>query len=140
MSAENRRKRHRAPLLGTTKGKILIMLCRAPHTVVELADQLRVTRNAVRAQLERLERDGLVAKAGARPGVRRPHVEYELTTEALGLFPRAYEPALTHLVNVLSDRLRPSTTRALLREAARRLLHQHIGKPRGRSPRQRLAE
>ena len=140
MRRENRRKRRPAEsLLGTTKGKILVMLCRGRHTVGELAGQMGVTDNAVRAQLHRLERDGFAARAGARRGVRRPHVEYELTREARDLFPRAYEPALVHLVDVLTDRLRPGASRGLLLEAGRRLLREHLGEVRGRNPAQRLA-
>jgi predicted ArsR family transcriptional regulator len=116
------------------------MLCRERHTVLELADDLGLTDNAVRAQLERLERDGLVAKAGSRPGVRRPHVEYEVTPAARDLFPRAAETLLVQLVEVLTARLGGNVSGELLMEAGRRLLRQHLGKLRGRGPRQRLAE
>jgi predicted ArsR family transcriptional regulator len=127
-------------VLGTTKGKILVSLCWKHQTVSELADAMGLTDNAVRAQLERLERDGLVAKAGSRPGVRRPHAEYELTSDALKLFPRAYEPALIQVVNVITDRLRTDASRTLLLETGRRLLRERLGEPRGRTARQRVAE
>lgn len=127
-------------LFDTTKGKVLVMLCRDRLTVVELADRLSLTDKAVRAQLQRLERDGFVAKAGLRPGVRKPHVEYALTAEALKLFPRAYEPVLVRIVNVLSDRLRAGAARRLLLDAGRQLLEQQLGELHGRSPRQRLTE
>src|SRR5215208_6098381 len=97
----NESQRRSGPLAGTTKWKMLVILCRDRLTVEELADHLSLTDNAVRAQLQRLERDGLVTKAGSRPGVRKPHVEYELTPKALKLFPRAYEPMLVELVDVL---------------------------------------
>jgi predicted ArsR family transcriptional regulator len=141
MRKQSRRKgRPGESLLRTTKGQILVMLCRERLTVAECADRLGISNNAARAQLERLERDGLVAKAGSRPGVRKPHAEYELTAEALKLFPRAYEPVLVQVVNVLSDRLRPGAARALLLDAGRQLLQRKIGALRGRRPRQRLAE
>src|SRR5687767_11144372 len=112
MRHENRGKRQPAQsVLGTTKGKILVTLCWKRQTVSELADGLGLTANAVRAQLQRLERDGLVAKAGSRRGVRKPHVEYELAPDALRLFPRAYEPALIQVVNVITDRLRTNASR-----------------------------
>jgi predicted ArsR family transcriptional regulator len=140
MRPESRRNpRARQPVLGTTKGKILVTLCWKRQTVSELAEGLGLTDNAVRAQLERLERDGLVAKAGSRRGVRKPHVEYELTAEALTRFPKAYGTVLVHVVSVLRDRLRAGGSRGILLEAARRLLDQHLGRLRGRSPRQRLA-
>src|SRR5438552_263107 len=93
------------PLLTTTRGKILVLLCRHPQTVNELARQLGVTDNAVRAQLERLLRDGLAQHTGLRRGIRKPHVEYVLTARGLELFPRAYEPLLRELVDALVERL-----------------------------------
>jgi predicted ArsR family transcriptional regulator len=126
--------------LGTTKGKILISLCRGRHTVAELAAQLGVTDNAVRAQLDRLQRDGLAREAGLRRGVRKPHAEYELTLNARELFPRAYEPVLQKVVDVLGERLPQRVARDVLLQAGRRLLSEHLGQLRGRSPRQRLAE
>ena len=127
-------------LFGTTRGKVLVMLCYERQTVDQLAERLRLTRNAVRAQIERLERDGLVAKAGFRRGVRKPHVEYELSLRALELFPRAYEPALVRIMDVLTHRLGAGASRDILHEAARRLLRDHLGELRGRTPRQRIAE
>jgi predicted ArsR family transcriptional regulator len=141
MPHDNRRKRQPIQsLLGTTRGKILVMLCHERLTVVELADRLDLTANAVRAQLERLERDGFVAKAGSRRGVRRPHVEYQVTPAGLELFPRAYEPVLVEVLNVLVEQSRSNASRGVLLEAGRRLMRQHLGELRGRSPRQRLAE
>ena len=131
---------HGQHLFGTTKGKILVLLCHDRHTVAELAQDLGVTDNAVRAQLERMMRDGLVLEAGSRRGVRKPHVEYELTPNARRLFPRAYEPLLQSLVDALSDRLAPKMFRELLIEAGLRFLRKHIGELRGRSARQRLVE
>src|SRR5687768_14705281 len=117
MSKTHRQKiARKGHLFGTTKGKILVLLCRNRHTTAELAVHLGVTDNAIRAQLQRLERDGLVTKAGSRPGVRRPHVEYELTSEARALFPRGYGPVLQDLVDVLTKRLAPKVVRKLLFE------------------------
>lgn len=127
-------------LLGTTGGRILMLLCRRPHTVAELAADLGVSGNAVRAQLQRLERDGLVSQGGSRRGVRKPHVEYGLTAAAYELFPRAYEPVLRELVDVLAERLSGKALRTLFVQAGRRLLEGRLDPPRGRGPRQRLAQ
>jgi predicted ArsR family transcriptional regulator len=126
--------------LGTTRGKILVLLCRRHHTVAELAAELGVTRNAVRAQLDRFQRDGLVSKAGSRQGVRKPHVEYELTARARQMFPKAYEPVLRKLVDVLTRRLSKAVVRKLFRESARQLFDDYLGELRTRTPRERLAE
>jgi predicted ArsR family transcriptional regulator len=128
------------PLFGTSKGKILALLCSGRHTVAELAAHLGVTDNAVRAQIQRLERDGLVLQAGSRRGVRKPHVEYDLAPKAYALFPRAYEPVLQKLVDVLAERLSQRIVQDLLTQAGRRLLSAGLGEVRSRSPQQRLAE
>jgi predicted ArsR family transcriptional regulator len=126
--------------LDTTRGRILGLLCRGPCTVNELAAELGLTDNAVRAQLERLARDGLVRQAGTRPGTRKPHADYGLTPEARRVFPRAYEPVLKHLVDVLADRLPPEQTAAMLKEVAGRLFREGIGEIRSGEPAARLAE
>src|SRR3954451_5684221 len=141
MARDIRKKRRSAtPFLDSTKGRLLALLCPGSQTVFDLAKDLGLTNNAVRAQLQRLERDGLVTKSGSRRGVRRPHVEYQLTARGLELFPKAYEPVLVELLNVLRDRLQESASRELLVETGQRLLRQQLGELRGRSPRERLAE
>lgn len=127
-------------LFGATKGRILVLLCRRPHTVAELAALLGVTDNAVRAQLQRLERDGFVLHAGSRKGVRRPHAEYALSSAALTLFPRAYEPFLKCLVDLLRDQLAVKEYRRIFVEAAARLLRGYFEAVRASEPRERLAE
>lgn len=124
----------------TTRGRILVLLCRRRHTVAELAADLGVTDNAVRAQLQRLGRDGLTRQVGSRRGTRKPHAEYEFTEKAHELFPRAYEPTLHALVDVLAERFPKKIARDLLLRAGTRLLGDHLGTLPGRTPRQRLAE
>src|SRR5687768_15273411 len=92
-------------LFETTRGRLLLLLCRGPRTVNELMGELGVTDNAVRAQLTTLQQTGLVRQVGLRPGTRKPHAEYELTPKARELFPRAHEPVLRALVDVLRERL-----------------------------------
>src|SRR5687768_5065392 len=108
-------------LFDTTRGKLLLLLCRGPRTVNELMEELGVTDNAVRAQLANLQQAGLVRQVGLRPGTRKPHVDYELTPKARQLFPRAYEPVLRALVDVLRERLPAEQARSLMKEAAQRL-------------------
>src|SRR5438046_2637898 len=133
-------KHERKELFGATQGRILVLLCRRRGTVAELAAELAVTKNAVRAQLQRLVRDGLVALAGSRRGVRKPHVEYELTDKARQLFPRAYEPMLEGLADVLTARLSKRMSGKLIAEALRQSIDRHIDGLSGRRPRARLEE
>ena len=67
----------------------------------DLARALGVTDNAVRANLARLERDGLVRQAGSRPSFRKPETVYDITPAAEGLFAKAYAPLLKVLLDVL---------------------------------------
>jgi predicted ArsR family transcriptional regulator len=127
-------------LLSTTRGRMLILLCRGRKTVNELAAVLGVSDNAVRAQLQRFQRDGLARPSGSRSGVRKPHVEYELTDKARELFPRAYEPMLQTLMDALQNQLPPKTLQTLLADTGRRLVNDHLGELRERTPRRRLSE
>jgi predicted ArsR family transcriptional regulator len=109
----------------STRGRIVTLLRRSGRTVEDLAGALGLTDNGVRAHLAVLERDGIVRQ---RDSVRRgsgggkPAYVYELTLEAEDLFPKAYEPALRLLWDVLSERLGLEESEALLRSVGRRLV------------------
>ena len=104
-----------------------MLLRQSERTVDDLAAELGLTANAVRPHLSRLERDGLIRRAGVRAGVSRPSVVYALTSEAELLFSRAYVPVLTQLLHVLSAKLDTTEFEALLREVGRELM---TGRPR----------
>lgn len=89
----------------STRGRIVLLLRRADHTVDELAQSLDLTDNAVRAHLATLERDGLVRPTGTRRSSGKPAIVYALTPEAEQLFPKAYAPVLQQLLEVLSTRI-----------------------------------
>jgi predicted ArsR family transcriptional regulator len=127
-------------LFATTKGKLLAALCRGPRTVAELAERLSLTDNAVRAQLERLSRDGLVRRSGSRRGVRRPHADYELTPKGRALFPRVYEAVLVNLVDVLTDRLPATAVRTFFNDVGERIVRERLGEFADGNPTQRLRE
>ena len=97
-------------------------------TVDELATGVGLTNNGVRAHLAVLERDGIVRQRGSvrrSSGGGKPAYVYELTQEAENLFPKAYEPTLRRLLDVLSDELGPEESEALLRSVGRRLAEEH---------------
>jgi predicted ArsR family transcriptional regulator len=58
-------------------------------------------------------------------GGGKPAYVYELTQEAEDLFPKAYEPALRRLLDVLSERLGSEESEVLLRSVGRRLAEEH---------------
>src|SRR5215208_564545 len=105
-----------------TARRVAGLLRRAPMTVDELARELGLTDNAVRAHLAALERDGIVARAGMRPGVTRPSVAYTITPEGELHFSSAYIPVLTELLHVLSERMRRPEFDSTLRAVGDRLM------------------
>ena len=112
--------------VGATRGRLIALLRRDAHTVDELAQQLQLTDNAVRAHLTALERDGLVRQRGVRRSgaIGKPAFAYDLTPEAEQLFPKPYAAVLDGLLTELGARLTPDEIEALLRESGRRLAGQ----------------
>jgi predicted ArsR family transcriptional regulator len=112
----------------STRGQIVTLLRRSNRTVEDLARALDLTDNGVRAHLAVLERDGIVRQRGSvrrSSGGGKPAYVYELTQEGEDLFPKAYEPTLRRLLEVLSDQLGPEESGALLRSVGRRLAEEH---------------
>ena len=112
----------------STRGRIVTLLRRSWRTVEDLARALDLTDNGVRAHLAVLERDGIVVQRGSvrrSSGGGKPAYVYELTREGEDLFPKAYEPTLGRLLDVLSERLGPEESEALLRSVGRRLAEEH---------------
>ena len=112
----------------STRGRIVTLLRRSKSTVEDLARALDLTDNGVRAHLGVLERDGIVRQRGSvrrTSGGGKPAYVYELTSEGEELFPKAYEPTLGRLLDVLSERLGPEESEALLRSVGRRLAEEH---------------
>jgi predicted ArsR family transcriptional regulator len=108
----------------STRGRIVTLLRRSASTVEELARALDLTDNGVRAHLAVLERDGIVRQRGSvrrGSGGGKPAYVYELEPEAEDLFPKAYEPVLRRLLDVLSERTGEEKAEALLRAVGRRL-------------------
>ena len=118
----------------STRGQIVTLLRRSNRTVEDLARALDLTDNGVRAHLAVLERDGIVRQRGSvrrSSGGGKPAYVYELTREAEDLFPKAYEPTLRRLLDVLSDQLGPEESEALLRSVGRRLGEEHAARADG---------
>jgi predicted ArsR family transcriptional regulator len=108
-------------LLDTTRGRIVTLLQAKPVTVEELANQLGLTANAVRAQLTAMERDGLVRRTGRRPGTTRPSHIFELTAEVEHVLSRAYIPLLSQLVQTFASSLPGKQVEGLLRKTGKAL-------------------
>jgi predicted ArsR family transcriptional regulator len=126
--------------LATTRGQVIGLLRGGPRTVNELAAALGLTDNAVRAHLATLERDGLVAQTGSRPGFRKPNLTYELTSAAGQFFPKPDAAILQQLLAVLGERLPAGDVEAVLREVGHRLAAGLRGEVTGASIRERVEQ
>ena len=118
----------------STRGRVVTLLRRASFTVDELARELDLTDNGIRAHLAVLERDGIVRQRGSvrrSSGGGKPAYVYELTQEGEDLFPKAYEPTLRRLLDVLSERLGSEESEVLLRSVGRRLAEEHSTQANG---------
>jgi predicted ArsR family transcriptional regulator len=112
----------------STRGQIVTLLRRSGRTVEDLARALDLTDNGVRAHLAILERDGIVRQRGSvrrSSGGGKPAYIYELTEEAEDLFPKAYEPVLSRLLDVLSNQVGSEESEELLKSVGRRLAEEH---------------
>src|SRR5437763_10812965 len=128
----------RERLFKSTRGKILDLLHARECTVNELAEELHLTDNAVRAHLASLERDRLVAQSGLKPGIRKPHTTYALGPEAEQLFPKAYGRLISLLMSIFSRQVKPRNLRAGMRAAGRKVAGEHLHDLRGRTRQQRI--
>jgi DeoR family suf operon transcriptional repressor len=118
-------------LFDSSRGRIVTLLRRGASTADDIASELEVTRSAVRAQITAMERDGVVRRAGQRPGPTRPSHVFELTPEVEQLLSSAYIPLLTQLVEVFADRLPTAQLVTMLRQAGKKLADELS---RGRRP------
>ena len=107
----------------STRGRVLALLRRSERTIEELAAELKLTDNAIRAHLATLERDGLVRQKGVRrgPGAGKPAVVYELSPEGETKLSEAYAPVLGALLDELADTHSNAEIESLLGAVGKRL-------------------
>jgi DeoR family suf operon transcriptional repressor len=112
-----------APLAGALSGfrglraELLVALKKAPHalTARELAQRFELTPNALRRYLKALEDEGLVRYRREVRGVGAPVYAYSLTDAGQALFPQAYAPVLTAVLEAVREAMGPEGVRAVLR-------------------------
>ena len=123
-------------LLDSSRGRIVALLRTGGLTAEDVASKLGVTKSAIRAQMTAMERDGVVRRAGQRPGITRPSHVFELTPEIEQLLSSAYIPLLTQLVDVFAEGLPSRQLEELLRQTGRRLADGLLGgkRPAGDLP------
>lgn len=121
----------------STRGRIVSLLRGPAKTVNDLAEELGLTDNAVRAHLISLERDGIVRQGAAQRGHRKPSFAYELTPDAERLFPKAYDALLNQLIAVLKRRLSAEQLEEILRTVGRSFGTMHVTDSRDKNLEQR---
>lgn len=108
---------------GGTRGRVIALLRRGRRTVEELAAALGLTDNAVRAQLQTLQREGVARAAEVRRdgAVGKPAVLYDVEPAAEPTLSTAYAPLAAALLAELRGRATPDELETLLRATGRRL-------------------
>lgn len=91
-----------------------------PLPIVELADRVGVTYEAVRQHLAQLELEGWLDRCVERraSGRGRPRSRWRLTSAGEHLFPKDYEELAVTLLDVAAETLGPESVRTLLAAVA----------------------
>jgi predicted ArsR family transcriptional regulator len=126
---------------GATRGRLIALIRRGIRTVEELAADLGVTDNAVRAQLQTLEKAGVIRAAGTRQGsgAGKPATVYEIAPDAEQSLSSAYPPVLAALLESLAERLPATDVDDILRDAGKRLAQTNAAGRRSLDTRVRAA-
>lgn len=109
-------------LIGSTRSRLLDLLRRRRRTIPELAAEVGISGNAVRTHLSALERDGMVEGAGVRRDTGgKPARVYDITGDTEELFPKAYGPVLSGLLEEIEERQGREALLELLRGVGARV-------------------
>jgi len=111
--------------VNASAGKVLSELRHGPRTVEELAKALRITGNAVRNQLQKLQAENLVTRAGARPGISKPSTLYALTLEGQIQFSTLYLPVLTQFLRVAEGKCSGTQLESFMTETGKSLANRY---------------
>jgi len=114
----------------TTRGHIVTLLRGGDKSVDELAAELGLTDNAVRAHLAILQHEQLVRTNGVRRGggAGKPATIYGIAPGAQPMFSRAYSPLLAALLAELRAHRTPDAMRRLLQRVGHRMAPQKQAK------------
>lgn len=107
--------------VNTPADKVLSQLCHGPRTVEELATALRITGNAVRNQLRKLQAASLVARTGMRAGTRKPSTLYAITLEGQIRLSALYLPVVTEFLRVAEGQCSGIQLESLMTDTGRAL-------------------
>jgi len=114
----------------TPAHRVLDQLRHGPMTVDELAGRLRLTANAVRNQLVKLEESNLVGRVGHRPGISKPSLVYGITLEGQIQFSTIYVPVLTQFLRTAEEECSSDELSGFMSETGKALAKRYT-KPTG---------
>jgi len=87
-----------------TTNKILMLLkMRGPLTALEIAHELKITKEGVRQQLVKLVEDELIQPQEESKGVGRPQKTFSLTTTGNAKFPDTHAELTLKLISIISS-------------------------------------
>jgi predicted ArsR family transcriptional regulator len=119
-------------------GKVLAQLRDGPRTVEEIAVALRITPNAVRNQLRKLQEWKLAARTGIRPTASKPSALYSITLDGEIQFSTIYLPVLSQFLRVAEGHCSGRRLGSWMRETGK-TLGRRYPKPEG-STRERIED
>lgn len=104
--------------LGETQRSLLSTLLYSEHgmSIDEMAQDLKVTRTAIRQHLSAMEREQLIIRKGTRPTGRRPEQLYGLSATGKSLFPKRYATLANLLIEKFADQVGGEVLRAMMQE------------------------
>lgn len=102
-----------------SRDRIIQLLLLGEKTVEQMAETLGVTRNAIRAQIALLLREGLIEVKGELKGSRRPAGVYGIRAGADVGSSKAYPVVLSQFVQVLADRMPSRQFEAIMKDVGR---------------------
>lgn len=106
----------------STRERIFDCVRKQGSTVDLLAKELGITPAAVRAQMNRLERDGLVVRSELlRNGAGQPAILYRAASDAEDAFSTAYKPLLVNLLDCLPDSVSDKELNKIMRDVGRKI-------------------
>jgi predicted ArsR family transcriptional regulator len=101
--------------------KVLAELRHGARTVEQIAASLRLTPNAVRNQLRKLQDAELAVRSGSRPGPSKPSTLYAITLEGQIQFSTLYLPVLTQFMRVAEGQCAGTQLDSFMTETGRSL-------------------
>ncbi|MFZ5918340.1 MAG: helix-turn-helix transcriptional regulator [Chloroflexota bacterium] len=106
----------------TAAGQVLKTIqIRGQASIREIADDLRVTRSAVRQHLLRLQASGAIHAEQVHQGVGRPYLVYSITPQAYSLFQNDYGELVQILLEEVASTQGGEALQRLLRQVSDRL-------------------